>query len=255
MPVASELGYVPASLADDTTVREAKLVELRRFADVKEHAGVPIETAFRQGDACFEICEAARETGADLIVMGTHGRSGFKRLALGSVTESVLRDAPAPVLTVHRDVARHTGLFGRIVCATDVSERTVGTIAVALALADEGAKRLTLLNVIEDGKESMRGDLERAAHAALTKLIPENARNSYVIENHIAFGQADREILKVAAREHADLIVMGAHTHAVLGGLFGSTVHGVVREAGCPVLLVPTAHVWAPTAVETFQLA
>jgi nucleotide-binding universal stress UspA family protein len=187
--------------------------------------------------------------------MGTHGRSGLKRLVLGSVTEAVLRNAPAPVLTVHRDVAHRKGLFRRIICATDVSENTARTIAVAMALADEGANRLTVLNVIEEGKESSRGDLERAALSALQRLIPDEARNSYRIEEHVAFGQADREILRIAAEEDADLVVMGTHRHAALGPLFGSAVRGVVRDAACPVLLVPTGHAWPVTGLAKTQTA
>jgi len=255
VPIAGDMGYIPMSVANDKTVREAKLMEIQSFVDATEHTGVPIETAIREGDACVEIREAVREAGADLVVMGTHGRSGFKRLALGSVTEAVLRNAPAPVLTVHRDVGRRKGLYRRILCATDVSERTARTIAVAMALADEGAKHLTVLNVIEDGRESMGGDLERAALDGLQKLIPDEARDSYRIENHVAFGQADREILKLAAKDDADLVVMGTHRHAALGALFGSTVRGVVRDAPCPVLLVPTGYVWPVTGIARTQTA
>lgn len=59
-----------------------------------------IETRLAEGDPAYEIVAAAKEIGADLIVMGTHGRSGFGRLVLGSVAEQVLRKAPCPVLTV-----------------------------------------------------------------------------------------------------------------------------------------------------------
>jgi nucleotide-binding universal stress UspA family protein len=255
VPGAGDLGYLPMPVAIDEDMRKVKLMEIQHFVDATEHAGVPVEIAFREGDPCVEIREAVRETGADLVVMGTHGRSGFKRLMLGSVTEAVLRDAPAPVLTVHRDVARRTGLYRRIVCATDVSEQTAGTIAVALALADEGAKHLTIVNVIENGKESMGGDLERAALDALWKLIPDEARNSCRIDDHVAFGQADREILKVAEKTHADLVVMGTLPHAALREIFGSTVRGVVRDAACPVLLVPRGHAWPVTAIGRVQRA
>jgi len=255
VPAEGDVGYVPIPITSDEAVRKAKLSEIQRFVDATEHTGVPIETMCWEGLPTQQIRSAVRATGADLVVMGTHGRSGFKRLALGSVTETVLRDPPAPVLTVHRDVARRRGLFRRMICATDVSERTARTIAVAMALADEGAKSLTVLNVIEEGRESSRGDLERAALAALEKLIPDEARSSYRIEEHVAFGQANREILRVAAEEEADLIVMGAHRHGALGDLFGSTVRSVVRDAACPVLLVPTGHAWPMTGVVTRENA
>ena len=61
---------------------------------------VRVERAVREGPSTQVILEAAAEFRADLIVMGTHGRTGFRRLVLGSVTEEVLRKAPCPVLTV-----------------------------------------------------------------------------------------------------------------------------------------------------------
>ena len=249
VPIEGGAGYIPIPALSDQEVRKAKLVEIRRFVDGTEHTGVPIETVCREGDPCGEIREAVRRTGADLVVMGTHGRSGFKRLVLGSVTEAVLRDAPAPVLTVHQNDARRKGLYRRILCATDISEMAGPTVAFAMALADEGATRLTVLNVIEDGRESLRGDLERAALAALRRLIPDDAREAYRIEEHVAFGQADREIQRLAAHQQVDLIVMGTHRHALFGALFGSTVRGVVRDATCPVLLVPTDFAWPMTSI------
>jgi nucleotide-binding universal stress UspA family protein len=249
VPVGGDVGYIPVPIANDGAVRKEKLLETRRFVDAMKHTGVPVEPMVREGNASEEIRRTVRETRADLVVMGTHGRSGFQRLTLGSVTEAVLLDPPAPVLTVHRDVAHRKGLFRRIVCATDVSERTAHTLAVAMDLADEGAKRLTVLHVIEEGRESSRGELERAALVALQTLIPDEARNSYRIEEHVAFGQADREILRVAAEEEADLVVMGSHHHGLLRGLFGSTIRGVVRGAACPVLLVPTRHAWRVTGI------
>jgi len=249
VPIEGGMGYVPLPASNGEGAREAQLLEMRRFVDAIEHTGVPIETACREGDPSEEIRNAVRETGADLVVMGTHGRSGLKRLVLGSVTEAILRDPPALVLTVHCELAHRKGLFRRMLCATDVSERTARTIAVALALADEGAMRLTVLNVIEEGRESSHGELERAALAALQKLIPDEARDTYRIEEHVAFGEAGREIVRIAAEGDAELIVMGAHRYGPLGGLFGSTVRAVVREATCPVLLVPTGHAWPMTGL------
>lgn len=59
-----------------------------------------VETLLVDGDPAYEIVAAAKETGADLVIMGTHGRTGLSRLVLGSVAEQVLRKAPCPVLTV-----------------------------------------------------------------------------------------------------------------------------------------------------------
>ena len=89
---------------------------------------------------------------ADLVVMGTHGRSGFERLVLGSVTERVLRKSACPVLTVPKgipDVATPPVLFNRIVCAVDFSDCSMHALNYAMSLAQEADAHLTVVHVIE----------------------------------------------------------------------------------------------------------
>lgn len=74
--------------------------ELERFAVAHREAGVSVETSVRTGHPDREIVDAARESGADLIVIGSHGRTGVEHALLGSVAEKVLRKAHCPVLTV-----------------------------------------------------------------------------------------------------------------------------------------------------------
>jgi nucleotide-binding universal stress UspA family protein len=74
---------------------------LERLADKHRASGRIGDVVLRTGDPRDLIVDVARELGADLIVMGTHGRHGFKRLILGSVAATLLRTAPCPVLTVH----------------------------------------------------------------------------------------------------------------------------------------------------------
>jgi nucleotide-binding universal stress UspA family protein len=248
VPIAGDMGYVPRAGTDDTA-RQATLAELEHFVDATEHTGVPIAMVCRDGDPCEQIRALAQETGADLVVMGTHGRSGFKRLVLGSVTEALLNRPPAPVLTVNRDHKRRKGLFRTVLCAIDVSAWSAGTVAVALAVADEGAKRLMLLNVIENHVESFGGAAERAALAALRDLVPDEARSSYTIEECVSLGPPEREILGVAADRDVDLVVMGTRGGGALGHLFGSTVRRVVRDAACPVLVVPAGYSWPATGL------
>jgi nucleotide-binding universal stress UspA family protein len=249
VPIAGDMGFVPLPAETRDNAHQATLEELRRFVDATEHSGVPVRMLCRLGDPCDEIHKLALETGADLVVMGTHGRSGLKRLVLGSVTEALLNRPPAPVLTVNRNLRHRKGLFRTVVCATDVSEWSAGTVAVALAFADEGAKRLMVLNVIEHPAESSGGTLERAALVALRDLIPDGARSSYPIDERVAYGEPDREILSVAGEEAADLVVMGTRGGGALGHVFGSTVRRVVRDATCPVLVVPARHVWPATSL------
>jgi nucleotide-binding universal stress UspA family protein len=101
---------VPTYVFPESVVATADLVgQIRGAAEealaaVKERSGrsgVEVDTLLRQGVAWSEIDSAAKELGADLVVIGTHGRRGIARALIGSVAEKVVRTAPCPVLTVH----------------------------------------------------------------------------------------------------------------------------------------------------------
>jgi nucleotide-binding universal stress UspA family protein len=107
------LGVPELGLAMTSTVIDQIMIEnqtaLDRLAESKRCSAQIGQVLLRTGDAKDVINQTAKELGADLIVMSTHGRRGIKRALLGSVTETVVRSAPCPVLTVrvhdhaHRD--------------------------------------------------------------------------------------------------------------------------------------------------------
>lgn len=86
-----------------TNIVDASRAALDRTVEAKKGAGVPFETLLKAGAASDVVAETAREVGAGLIVMGTHGRRGLAHALLGSVTEKVLRTAPVPVLTIREE--------------------------------------------------------------------------------------------------------------------------------------------------------
>ena len=108
-PIAYPLpdGYVlftPLQLNELVAQLEKQLASMKTMALA---AGAPqVETHVRQGACATDICDFAKDSAFDLIVMGTHGRSGLSHLLLGSVAERVLRMAPCPVLTVKADAVR-----------------------------------------------------------------------------------------------------------------------------------------------------
>jgi nucleotide-binding universal stress UspA family protein len=185
--------------------------------------------------------------------MGTHGRHGFERLLLGSVTEKVLRRAPCPVLTVPPAIsgAHPSGPpYKRILCPVDFSTSSDDALRHALSLAEEAKARLTVLHVLEWFPEQglrehrpfnpeLQHFLEDDARARLAKAIPAEARAWCEPVERVRCGKPYREILRAAEEEGSDLVVLG-----VLGRgaanlmLFGSTTNRVVRQATCPVLTV-----------------
>ena len=101
-----ELGVALTSTVIDSLVRENQ-VALEQLADRKRELSTFGQVLLRTGDARDMINQTAKEIGIDLIVMGTHGRRGISRALLGSVTETVVRTAPCPVLTVRPHTAQH----------------------------------------------------------------------------------------------------------------------------------------------------
>ena len=213
--------------------------------------GYPVTAVSVEALVVDEILKRAAALPVDLIVMGTHGRSGFDRLLLGSVAERVLAKAPCPVLTIppHApDTAPAAALtFSKVLCAIDFSPASLAALKYAEWFAAEGAE-LRVLHVAErlpgwqlvpavatGAPDDPLVVLQRAreqVHQTI-RLIIGGAKN---VRELVSEGDAGDEILAVAALEHADLIVMGAHAgRAGLLG-FGSTSHDVLRGAACPVL-------------------
>lgn len=255
MPAGAGLPYFPAPVEATTAEREQSAQELARFVEPFLGEGVPIETCVREGDPWRVIRDEAEALPADLLVMGTHGRSGFEHMLLGSVTEKVLRRAPCPVLTVGNVPAHpRTGpLFRRILCAADLTGASEQTLDMALSLATENDARITLLHVVESlpGETGgrlylavpeigpLRRDLMEQARQRLRDAVPDEARDFCDVSERVETGTAWREILRVAEEVDADLIVMGEHARGVLGrAFFGATSGHVVRQAPCPVLVV-----------------
>jgi nucleotide-binding universal stress UspA family protein len=211
--------------------------------------GKSVEILVREGNPTKEIVLLAEELPADLLVLGTHGRSGFERLFLGSVTEKVLRTTRTPVMTIPPPVTQPgQALYKTILCPLDFSDASTRALDYALSLAQEADARLILLHVIEsllgEGAASEMGHLsisefyrylEEDAVAQLKSVVPEQARVWSEPEERVTRGRAYREILKVAKDEGVELIVMGVQGRSALNRLvFGSTTHHVIREAELP---------------------
>ena len=259
LPLPANLGgpeFLPMRLPPSAEQRQHAAVEMRRFVEPALGSGVEVTTEIREGQPWREILAAAQELPADLVALGTHGRSGFERFLLGSVTEKLLAILPCPTLTVsheERRISETPGLVKRILVASDFSPAAAGAVAFALSLAEKARSEVTLLHVIDalpDASEHvhyavpevapLRRALEEQAAPRLQAASPDSLANGLAIRKRLATGRAPEMILKVAAEIRADLIVLGTRGHGVLGRfLFGSTSDRVVREATCPVVTVP----------------
>ncbi len=240
-------------------VAELETLRLRVSAACAEAAtaGVQVDAMTSAGEPVHEILGHAHTLAADLIVLGTHGLSGFRHLVLGSVTEKVLRRATCPVLTVPPRASAALSQFTRFLCAVDFSDCSQHAVAFAATLARQAGATLSLLHVIEwpwhestitetvgvsvsqaQAMADYRRYLETGAAERLAA-IGAAAMPDGQVTTSISFGRPYVELLDAARRQGADLIVLGVRGRGPVDlGFFGSTANHVVRSATCPVLTV-----------------
>jgi len=193
--------------------------------------------------------EAIKDYAIDMIVLGTHGRTGAQRLLMGSVAEEVFRRSHVPVLTIgpgERRGAHRGARFHHVLFATDFTPESLAAAPFALSMAQENEARLTLLHVMkEPAKIPHDKAMEDAISSALLQLheiVPQLAESWCKPEAVVEFGSPAEQILKTAKERGADLIVLGVRGATGVPGaathLERVTAHKVVVQAECPVLTV-----------------
>jgi nucleotide-binding universal stress UspA family protein len=214
-------------------------------------SGLTHESVIAQGTGIWPPIERAiKDYAIDLIVLGTHGRTGAQKLLLGSVAEEVFRRSHVPVLTIgpaERSSAHKAAKFRRVLFATDFTPESQAAAPYALSMAQENNAELLLLHVMKEEETRRRAEsVDTAKSNALYRLqeiVPATAELWCRPETLVRTGQpAAEQILNVANDRDADLIVLGIRDK---GGFIGaathlerSTAHKVVVHATCPVLTV-----------------
>ena len=210
--------------------------------------GIETQRFVHKGTVPECVLAFAENQGADLIVMGTHGRHGFDHFTMGSVTEKVLRKARCPVLVVRKpahdfvnpgDAAEPVRLKKILFC-TDFSEYSSRALTYALSLAMEYNADLTLLHVLEDVPPT--DDLQKSVAEItrrLEELAPPEAGDWCKVHSAVRIGKPYQQILQIVLENETDLVVMGVRgRNAVDLALFGSTTHRVIQLGTSPVLAV-----------------
>jgi nucleotide-binding universal stress UspA family protein len=227
---------------------KAREEELRAWLEPAHQVGIKTAAIVEDGNAAARILVHASSSQVDLIVMGTHGLSGFERFMLGSVAEKVLRKATCPVMTVPPAAVTTARVpYTRLLCPVDFSDSSLAALRFAGSLAEEADANLTILHVVDrpdDGLLVQRFDepecrrrVEEEARGRLEALITDDLRVWCKPSTKVAYGKPYREILQAAEREGTDLIVIGVRGWNALDlTVFGSTTNQVVRRAPCPVL-------------------
>ena len=192
------------------------------------------------------ILAAAKRHKAELIVMGTHGRGGAKRVWLGSVLENVIRQASVPVFAVRQkqhefiDASKPKNVpkLQTIVCPVNFSQAAQASLEVAVSLARQFNARLISACVMEPGDKS---GISRTQQE-LSSFLQQHGAAGCDLQTQTRKGEAGKEIVSLATRTRADLIVLGAQPRRPMQAWFwGDTTEFVLRQAPVPVLVVPAS--------------
>jgi nucleotide-binding universal stress UspA family protein len=209
-----------------------------------QQAGLQADRALLDGDPVEGILKAAKHHKADLLVLGTHGSRDIERLLLGSTAEEILRKVSRPVLTVGpntRDPHRGNLLFRRIILATDFSREAASAALHAFSLASKEASHISICHILPEGhtKTLDSSQLETEFIQAMNKLIDADIWKKCTTEYAVEYGSAGDEILALAGKRKADLIVLGAHSASAMAThLAPGVAFRVIAGAECPVLTI-----------------
>ena len=217
---------------------EAATKELDNIVHSPELEGIKTKALLSSGILGDALQEEIKQNHIDLIVAGTHGRTGLRRFLLGSAVEGICRVATCPVLTVGPDQPNSRIKLDNILVPTDLSEESMRALPFVVRIAGAYGAKVTVLHVLPeetasnpDTQKLSEPVCKNMVHLFEPQLAPLNAE--YVIES----GETVETILKVAHEKSADMIVLGVRD-AFLPGIHvrTSVAYQIMAAAHCPVV-------------------
>lgn len=243
----------------DPITQQQRFMDFARQEIEKQIKDAPVRSTplITIGHATEEIANMADEYDIDLVIAATHGRSGLKRLFLGSVTARLMRVLGCPILVLRaveagEKAVRQEVPFRRILVGCDFSEDSAAAFECSLNMAQEFESELHLVHVVEPTEykdhlkfpsrsgEPLPKDLHDAIKEKLAAMVPEEAMNwCKGLKTSVLVGKPYAELVRYAGIQDIDLIALGVRGHGMVETLLvGSTTDRVVRRAPCPVLSV-----------------
>lgn len=232
-------GTSPTTIDDHDEVEKTLSQQLNDLAKEEIDASLVNDPRIAVGNPAQTIVEEAKEF--DLIVMTTHGRTGFSRLFLGSVSEKVLRTSHVPVLIINQE--RELDNLDRIMLTTDFSEHSRAAFPLAKAIAQKAQAKLELVNILPydpehaDEPEESKVELRKQR---LNILAKEHLNEISELTETKVFVSSDtphEAILNFNLNNPHDLVVMSTVGRTGIDYLMmGSTTANVARHVKSPVL-------------------
>jgi nucleotide-binding universal stress UspA family protein len=232
-----ESGMVP-SVDPIRMAQDARMKMEERVWPIREQ-GLRCTTEVQHGDPSEVVAKVTNKTGAQRVIVSTHGRTGIKRMVLGSVALRILTASKVPVCTIgpHCYAPSEAGVK-TLLHPTSLGPDAEPSAKLALDLAQHYRAELTLLHVIAPDS-AMEPCLDpQYAFENLEFLSPPSSNDSHVtVHKRVVAGDRKQEIFREAVAIHADFIVLGSHS----AGGTSQTTYSVVLSATCPVLSFRTA--------------
>lgn len=231
VPRAMDTGLADGERCMDDFLRDHPLRDL-------EH-----EVIVSEGDLEAVVADLLERAAVDLLVMGTHGRTGVEKVVLGSTAEKVLRLAAVPVLTIGPacgDRLAHQRAIDTVLYATDFSSNSLAALPYACTVAGEDHARLIILHVLA-GDRAHDDRIADEWKRRMAEILPVGALSSCRPEFVIECGSAAERILAVAKSSAAGLLVLGVRSipyPALSAHLPWPLISAVLAHAPCPVLTV-----------------
>lgn len=223
---------------EESDAREA----LNSFMRIKELEGLAVTPILKCGEATRELSRIVHQHHIDLAILSTHGRTGFKRLLMGSVAEELFRSLPCPVLTVGPNISQRFNTqteIKRILFPTDLSHDSAAVFPYLAALAAEYSAEITLLHVVplEDRRHPAAMDEAESLRSAMHRMFGPQIDPRCTVKLVVEAGEPAEQILAQARAEKVDLIGFGVRKAGEITTHFRNTVpYKVVLESECPVL-------------------
>jgi nucleotide-binding universal stress UspA family protein len=231
---------------DRLTEHKELVAYLKGFSDALKNKGASVKTEILAGEPAKELVKYAVEKGFHLILMSTRGKTGLKRLILGSVTAEVLKTSPVPVLIVHpAEKGQAAPKIRRIVVPLDGSHRSASILPAVADVAKAMGAKIGFVTVVNPTKKD-----EMPVEVVAENIFREQKKlqkRGLEVEIAILYGDPATEAMDFAGRNEADLMAIATHGRTGLDRLrYGSVAEVILTKSRIPLMVVRTAATLKP---------
>jgi len=219
--------------------------EQKLFAEAQKCDGIECEQRLLVGTAVEVVDQILALEHIDLIVVGTHGTTGFRKFLIGSAADRIFHHVRCPVLVIGPSVQKERTAWApkRILLATDLQSDEAGAMEYATAIAAEHDARLTLLHITNPCMPPYPQDSELEItpyfRSRLWELISYRTHGDTLVDVLVEFHHDPvAGIMAVARRKTIDLLILSVHPKQPWTSHFSHNAHRIVAEAPCPALIV-----------------